>query len=111
MIIKDIILEMNQNKTDYSTGNNVKDLLVTEDFYKNYTYKRVCKQCEDADRWSIPTFTATKVTDKTTGDVVGYIGAYWNDPSTECQDGQYTDLDICQVEPFEKTVVDYKTVE
>lgn len=111
MVIKDIISEMNQNKSDYSSGNSVKDLLVTEDFYKNYTYNRVCKQCDEADRWSISTFTATKVTDKLTNEVIGYIGASWNDPSTECQEGQDTDLEIYQVEPFEKTIIAYKTVE
>lgn len=67
--------------------------------------EEVYSEVVDQGRWSVAKNVVFKIGGKY------YISVVWNDPATEMQEGQPTECMIYEVEPFEKTVVEYRIVE
>lgn len=63
------------------------------------------EQITEQSRWS--TYYQQVFKQKSTGK---FFQAYWGRGSTEMQDGQEEDWSMIEVEPFQRTITDYKAV-
>ena len=100
----DKLLKVLKNEVDYDSNGYwvVED---SEYIYDNkIEVKEVHSQILDQSRWSITKEVVFKIADEY------YISVVWNDPATEMQDGQDTDCTIYEVEPREKTIIEYNIV-
>ena len=67
-------------------------------------FEEVQSKIIDQSRWSVMKEVVFKIAD------TYFISVVWNDPATEMQDGQDTDCTIYEVEPKEKTIIEYSIV-
>lgn len=99
-----LLKELRNEINDYSNGYGI---IEDSDYIYNNKIKteEVYSEVLDQNRWSVVKEVVFKIADKY------YISVVWNDPATEMQDGQNTDCEIYEVEPFEETVVKYRVIE
>ncbi|MFP4457803.1 MAG: hypothetical protein ACLFPS_09115 [Clostridia bacterium] len=100
--VKQVIKYANENVGEYATPiyplqDAIREVLGEEGLDE---YKHIKTERYEPHRWFIPTDEIMKL-----GDF--YICGAFNDPSTEGQVGQPTDVRYYEVEPVEKTIVIY----
>lgn len=90
---KNKIKEIKENKSDYSRGYLVEDIFPEAEC--------ISEKIIDQSRWSV-----TKI------QIYEYKGMYleacWQDPATEMQEGQDTYLEIREVKPIKKEILDFE---
>jgi len=98
--IKELIENLKTEADEYSCGYFIEEAECME----GVEYEVMCQGLVlDERRWYLLKETIIKVGDK-------YIGILWDDPATECQDGQETNIDFYEVEPVEKVIIEYKKI-
>jgi len=102
----EILEELKSNTGEYSTGWDLDEYITTKEFEEEYSWHVVHDEIEDGGRWSIMQYVVTQITENKTGERF-YFEACWDDPATEMQEGQSTNLSIYEVVPHEVTVIKY----
>jgi len=98
--IKELINELKEEANEYSNGYWIEDAGCMKDIEYTTVQNGLVL---DESRWSLLKETVIKIGDR-------YIGISWDDPATECQDGQETNINFYEVKPVEKTIIEYKEV-
>lgn len=105
--IKNEILASIRRNIEYDSRGCDLDELVSDELYDKYNFKEVYSDIVDKRRWVDAMFTVTKVTNKENETETFYIGASWDCPATENQEGIDTYLKIYEVEPKEVITISY----
>jgi hypothetical protein len=98
--IKDLIKDLTEEAGDYANGHWVEDAECMRDIEYDVVQDGLVL---DQRRWSNLKESVIKIGGR-------YIAFSWDDPATEQQDGQNTDIEFYEVEPHEKVTVEYKAV-
>lgn len=106
--LNNIIEEINKNKRYNSYGFDICEL-VSDETYRKFEFNEVHIETGEGSRWSINKYVVTKITDRETNRVIGYIKSAWDHPATEMQEGQDTNLKVYEVFPKEVTTTIYST--
>lgn len=109
MDIKELFQEMKNLVSDYSNGYYLYEELPTEVFEK-FTFEGVYDELEGTSRWSNLRKIVQRVQDKHNPENFGFFEFTWDEPATEMQGGQETNLKMRMVEPYEVTVIKYREV-
>lgn len=90
------IEEIKENKNDYSNGYLVEELFPESE--------RIKEEIIGSSRWSNTKIQIYKFKEM-------YLQVCWEEPATEMQEGQDTNLEIEEVKPVKKEIIDYISME
>lgn len=100
----DKIFQMLKSEIKYDTNGY---WLIEENDYiydNKIEVEEVYSDVIDQGRWSITKDAVFRIGGEY------FISVVWDDPATEMQEGQDTNCEIYEVEPFEKTIIEYKVI-
>ena len=103
--LNNIIDYFNENVSEYSCSPKWDfEEYATDYLDKEVNVELIKNDIIEQTRWAVVRIAILKVDDK-------YVSIYYRAPATESQEGQATFMEATQVEPYEKTVTEYKPVE